>query len=329
MAILRDVRCRRRRRLLISAVPGVAALFVACGTGSAPGAADATRTTATLSATPPTPTPTPTRTPTEQPTAAPPTATKHTRVTARPASTAPSTTLRRLTDLVASGGPGSTSVAALDVRTGRRVTAGARSGMYTASLVKLQFLESLLLVRQSRDSTGLSDAEVQTLRAMITQSDNGAAETAFWDVGGRPGVVGAERPLGLSTQLTVPGPEDFWGLTQSSAAEQLVLLRNLVESSSPLHQPSRRLALSLMGDVEADQAWGVSAAASPGTEPAVKNGWLDIDDDGGRWAVTSAGVLAVRGHPVLVAVMTQHNSSYEDGVRRVEALARAAVAAVR
>ena len=57
-----------------------------------------------------------------------------------------------------------------------------------------------------------------------------------------------------------------------------------------------------MADVEADQRWGVSAAADKDTDVDNKNGWLSIDDsngpgetDDGRWAVTSVGIIRVHG----------------------------------
>ena len=69
-------------------------------------------------------------------------------------------------------------------------------------------------------------------------------------------------------------------------------------------------------------------AATSG-HPAVKNGWSGVGTDNGLWAVNSLGVVTVHGHTVLMAVMTQHNSSYASGITRVERLVRAAAAAVR
>jgi hypothetical protein len=232
----------------------------------------------------------------------------------------------RLADLVADRSPSSTSVAALDVTTGASVHVGASSGMTTASIVKVQLLESLLLKHQ-RAGTELSDSEVDTVTAMIEHSDNGAAETTFWDVGGRDAVVDLESALGLSKTKTVPGSDDYWGLTTTSAQQQLVLLNNLVSAQSPLTAANRHFVLGLMRNVEADQTWGVPVAASSGTT-AVKNGWLAVTDDSDLWAVNSIGVLTVHGDTVLVSVMTQHDSSFDGGVDRVQTLAKAAVAAL-
>jgi len=218
-------------------------------------------------------------------------------------------------------------VAAVNLDTGAAADVGATSGMTTASVVKLQLLETLLLEHQASGTT-LTDAEDDAATAMIEHSDNDAAESVFWYDGGRATIVSHEAALGLSTTLTVPGSDDYWGLTTTSAAQQLVLLHDLVDSGSPLDAKSRAYALGLMREVEADQAWGVSAAADHGTDTALKNGWLGVDDDGGRWAVNSVGVVTVDGDTLLIAVMTQHDDDYASGVSRVETLARAAAAAV-
>lgn len=236
----------------------------------------------------------------------------------------PFVALRRL---VGSQPPGSVSVAAYDVGTGRRLVAGARRNMITASVVKLEFLETLLL-RHQNNGEPLTAGEADDVRAMIENSDNGAADHVYWDDDAGTGLVAAEPALGLSTRLTLPRGDDYWGLSTTSAPEQLVLLRDLVDRDSPLDAASRHYALSLLRSVDADQRWGVPAAGDTGTSYAVKNGWLAIDDDADRWAVNSDGVITVGGHVLLVSVMTQHDQTFDDGVALVETLARAAAAAV-
>jgi beta-lactamase class A len=250
---------------------------------------------------------------------------------ASPTTSAPATETsqrKALARLVDSYSAGSVSVAALDTTTGTTVQAGAASGMYTASVAKVQLLETLLLEHQQA-GTSLSDEEEETAESMIEHSDNEAADSIFWDVGGRASVVAAEAKLGISSTTTVPGSGELWGLTRTSAADQLTLLTNLTSPTSPLDAASRSYALDLMRDVEADQRWGTPAAADSGTDFAVKNGWLSLtDEDGGRWAVNSLGVLTVKGHTMLIAVLTQHNESESDGIALVQSLAEAAAAAV-
>jgi hypothetical protein len=221
--------------------------------------------------------------------------------------------------------PGSVSVAAYDVASGHQVAVGATRGMLTASLVKLEFLETLLL-RHQRAGTALSDGERADAQAMIENSDNGAADDIYWDDAAGTGLDAAERPLGLSPKLTKPRGDDFWGLSTTSAPEQIALLKDLVLHGSPLSPANRRYALNLMENVEADERWGVPVVADKHSTYAVKNGWLAIDDDGGRWAVNSDGIVQVDGGQLLISVMTQHDESMQDGVTLVQRLARAAAA---
>jgi len=145
----------------------------------------------------------------------------------------------------------------------------------------------------------------------------------------RYGCSGQDRHDAGSASRTVPGPNDQWGLTITSAEQQRILLDNLISARSPLTRASRHYAMSLMQSVDSDQRWGVPVVADKGTTAAVKDGWLAVADDGDLWTVNSVGVVTVHGHTVLVAVMTQHEDSYSSGIARVETLAAATVAAVQ
>ena len=317
------------RRTAVLAVSGVAVLAVAGGvavvslrapSSSAARPVDAAAPPTSATTPEPAATPTPVTTPTPTPVTTPTPTPVTTPAVASPAVAA-------LTHLVTTRSDSSTSVAALDLTTGARVTAGATSGMTTASAVKVQLLETLLLEHQD-SGTSLTASELSEATAMIEHSDNDAAEAVFDFDGGRSAIKSHEHTLGLSTTLTVPGDDDYWGLTTTGAAQQLVLLHNLVDPDGPLDADSRALALRLMRNVEADQTWGVPAAATSGS-PAVKNGWLNITDDDNLWAVNSLGVVTVRGDTVLIAVLTQHDESYDSGKQRVANLVKAAATAVR
>jgi hypothetical protein len=223
---------------------------------------------------------------------------------------------------------GSISVAALNTRTGEKFTAGQSSGMWTASAYKLFVLETLLL-QQGGPLTGYDAGEAEP---MIENSDNAAGYDLFLAAGGNAGLSAAASRFGM--HHTVPGASDPT-FTRTSASDFLILVRNLVDRHSPLTPAARRYALNLMADVEADQRWGVSAAADKDTQFYIKNGWLSIDDsngpgetDDGRWAVTSVGVIKCRHQQLLMAVFTEHQPDMGTGVRLVEKLARAIAPAV-
>ncbi|MDT4911576.1 MAG: hypothetical protein QOC66_704 [Pseudonocardiales bacterium] len=223
---------------------------------------------------------------------------------------------------------GSVSVAATNLDTGQTYSFGATGGMVTASIVKLDLLEVQLLQHQRAGATLDADEDADAV-AMIEHSDNSAAESVFEDIGGRDALDAANPDLGVSTTSTVPGQSDYWGLTTTSAQDQVVLLRNLAAAgSSPLSAAARSYALKLLRNVESDQAWGAPAAADPDTSVAVKNGWLGVDDDGGRWAVNSDALITVNGDLIAISVLTQHDDDEQSGITLVEALAGIAADAV-
>lgn len=238
---------------------------------------------------------------------------------------AATTPRQRLTALLNQRSKSASSVSIVDVTARRTLTVGSASGMVTASIVKLELLETVLVIAQSRHR-GLTAAERRHLVPMIEHSSNADADWVSTHVGGRPGVGGWEHKLGLRRSVTVIGTQGHWGLTTTNAGQQIALLHNLVDAHSPLTAANRAYALHLMRSVERDQRWGVPPLATSGT-PANKNGWVNIVHDHNYWAVNSIGVVTVRKHQLLVAVLTQHNHGFAAGKRRVAQLARAAVAA--
>jgi Beta-lactamase enzyme family len=219
---------------------------------------------------------------------------------------------------------GSVSVSATNLTTGATFSWGAGSGMVTASVVKLDTLETLLLQHQTSGQP-LSSEEQDEATEMIENSDNDAADSLWDDVGSDAAVTSANKTFGLTA--TVAGTDDYWGLTTTSAADQVTLLKQLVGRSA-LTAASQTYTLGLMRSVESDQVWGVSAVADPDTSTALKNGWLAIDDDSDLWAVNSVGLVTVHGQQIALAIMTQHQSDEATGIDLVQRLAAATVTAV-
>ena len=219
---------------------------------------------------------------------------------------------------------GAVSVSETDLTTGVSFMWGASSGMVTASVVKLDILETMLLQHQQAGTT-LSDSEDDDASEMMEDSDNDAADDLWNDVGSDPAITAANKTLGLTA--TVAGTDDYWGLTTTSAADQVKLLKELAGPSA-LDAASQSYALGLMRSVESDQDWGVSAVADANTQTALKNGWLNITDDNDLWAVNSVGLVTVHGQQIALAVMTQHQPDEDTGIDLVQKLAAAAITAV-
>lgn len=251
-------------------------------------------------------------------------ATASSRPPTRSSSARPQLTVQQLgANLRSLFGPAdSFSVAGYDLTTGHSIAAGAGAGMTEASVVKLDILQTALY----RQQAGL-DLNEDDVEAMIEHSDNAAADRVYARAGRNSALQQYNDTVGLShTQLD---PDGLWGLSTTAATDELTLLKQLVSSRSPLTAASRGYALQLMGSVEADQRWGISAAADPGASSQLKNGWLNIDRDNGLWAVNSVGLTTSGGHKVLLAVLSQHQPDFQTGVSRVAAAAKQLAAALR
>ncbi|MFI7385686.1 serine hydrolase [Streptomyces sp. NPDC049813] len=225
---------------------------------------------------------------------------------------------------VAAGHAGEVSVAIFDEAAGTGAAYASGDGTYdTASIVKVDILAALL-VRAQDEGRALTAQEKTHATAMIRTSDNAAA-TAVWDaLGGTDGLNAANARLGLTGTTGGDGP--LWGLTQTTAADQIVLLRQVFGAGDGvLSAASRAYVRELMGSVADDQAWGVSAAGPAGCE--LKNGWLRRSTTE-LWDINSIGRVRVAGARYLVAVLSHGSTTKEGGVALVEAVAKAAVAVV-
>ncbi|MDC2952613.1 serine hydrolase [Streptomyces heilongjiangensis] len=221
------------------------------------------------------------------------------------------------------------SVAVLDMESGATAVHG--DGLFeTASIVKVDILAALLLRAQDADRA-LTAREMAYAATMIRDSDNTAA-TALWEsIGRAEGLDAANERFGLTR--TEGGDGLYWGLTRTTAADQLVLLGQVFgdDDESELSAASRTYVRRLMGQIAAGQDWGVSAAAADGSAGsstgagfALKNGWLPRTATG-LWVINSVGRVTVDGRDRLVAVVSHGNTTKAKGIALVEAAARAGV----
>lgn len=209
------------------------------------------------------------------------------------------------------------SVAVLDRRTGARYAYRGKEKYETASIVKVQVLACLLLDAQD-DERELTAEEKRLAGLMIRISDNDATTALFGRLGRVAAISRCNKRLGLAATTV----SSSWGLTRTTVEDQVKLLAELVDPKGPLDADSREFAHALMTTVDNDQDWGVSAAAEPGETIALKNGWLDRPNEGGRWAVNSVGrITGDDGTDVSVSVLSHGNATEEAGQKLVEDVA--------
>ncbi|MDF4249492.1 serine hydrolase [Streptomyces sp. WMMB303] len=215
-----------------------------------------------------------------------------------------------------------------------RVARGADEVFVAASVMKVHLLAALALRVQGALGHRAREVTAQErawAAAMIERSDNAAANALWQATGGAPGVTAAGRLLG--TVRTRAAPDGRWGLSTTTAGDQLALLR-AVHGRGPhgevLAPWARLWVRHLMSRVVTEQRWGVTAAADPGDETPgvpqseVKNGWLPRTATG-LWVISSVGRVTAAGRPWLLAVLSDGHPTRQEGVAAVERAARAAV----
>jgi beta-lactamase class A len=186
----------------------------------------------------------------------------------------------------------------------------------SASVVKVTILGALLRKAQDQHRQ-LTRTEAALTKAMITQSDNDAA-SALWAEVGRSYLQQFLDLAGMTD--TFLGPGQAWGLTQITAADEVLLLRLLQDKNPVLDTSARDYALSLMARVIPSQRWGVTADAPAGLTAHVKNGWLPLAPDG--WRINSIGCFTGHGGGYSIVILTQDNPTMAYGITTIEAIAR-------
>lgn len=209
--------------------------------------------------------------------------------------------------------PSTVSVAVYDARSGATYSYRGPAAYDTASIVKVQVLGTLLRQAAAQQRT-LTAGERSLASLTIRNSDNDAT-TQLWNrVGGGAAVAAFDRSLGLAS--TVPGPGGYWGLTTTTATDQLRLLRNMAYGSTVLSSTDRAYVRSLMGSVVSWQRWGVSGGVPAGVTVELKNGWLPRATHG--WRVHSIGHVQGQGRDCVLAVLSQDDATMDVGVQTLQ-----------
>ena len=181
----------------------------------------------------------------------------------------------------------------------------------TASIIKVDILETLL----HRSRGALSYSAKVTAAGMIDDSDNDDANDLWNADGGGTGVAAYNRLAGLTQ--TAPNIAGYWGLTLTSAADQIKLLTELAYPSRALTAGSRRYALALMEHITPGQNWGVSGGVPRNVTVALKNGWLPTGGYG-SWEINSIGWVRGDRRDYLIAVLTAHDPGEQYGIDTIE-----------
>ena len=219
---------------------------------------------------------------------------------------------------------GTVVAAVSDVSTGRTWTLGPPRPQAEASIVKLDILETLY-ARQGGPA-GLPAGDQALAQQMMEDSDNSAATSLWNDVGGSATIQSFNAAAGLtrtasSSCVTCPGfAWPGWGLSTTTPADQITLLRQLVKPSTLLTDEQRRAALQFMENVDPSQRWGITGGVPSRATVAVKDGWLPLDSASTDWQINSIGWVSGSGRDYLMAVLTTGNPTEQYGIDTINGL---------
>lgn len=198
----------------------------------------------------------------------------------------------------------------------------AVAGYENASTVKLAILTAL--VERAGPAGVLPPGERRSVTPMISVSDNAAASRLWASLGSAAGMRGFYDRLGMAD--TTAGPGGRWGLTRTTAADQLKLLREIAYPGELLSEAGRATVAGFLRGVIASQRWGLTGGVPDHVAVELKNGWLPYD---GGWVVNSIGHVYGDGRDYVMAVYTRDSPSMAVGIDTVEGLSALAWQAAR
>jgi hypothetical protein len=192
---------------------------------------------------------------------------------------------------------------------GRLRGVGEHRHYHAASVVKALLLAAELR-RLADTEAPLGSAIEAELEAMITYSDNAAADAVYARVGDDP-----LREHALSLGMEDFEVSGYWGNAIVSAADVALLFANLERAMPGRYE---RFGSSVLGSIVAEQSWGI---------PRVAPGRWSVRFKGG-WRTTSSGQLVHQAAALrdgagerAVAVLTDGQSSMAAGIASVEGVA--------
>jgi beta-lactamase class A len=204
------------------------------------------------------------------------------------------------------------TAAVFDAVSGRTYSYRAGLRVDTASVIKVAIMAAVLR-KAELAGRPLTSTESALMTKMIEASDNDAA-TDLWDeIGARDGMTAFLKTAGLIQ--TVTDPAGHWGLTQTSALDQVELMKDLVFPSSLLDAPSQAYGLGLMKNVIPEDDFGVSDGVPDDVTVALKNGWLPTGD--ADWIVNSVGYVQGSGRSYLIAILSVGSPTFDYGVQTI------------
>ncbi|MDA8046111.1 MAG: hypothetical protein M0Z30_12880 [Actinomycetota bacterium] len=195
--------------------------------------------------------------------------------------------------------PETVTAAVEDLNTGAVYTYDPGLSLVLGSTVKVQILGTLLAGAQAQHRW-LTPTEISEATAMIEISDNADGQALFDEVGGAGPIQAWDDSIGMTDSYVFPN----WGLSTSSALDELTLLKIYAEPNRFLSDPYRLFGLDLLRNVELSQIFGINVGPPESGVQAVKTG--RIPEVGAHNAI---GWIEADGRNYLIASLVQWGPS--------------------
>ena len=182
--------------------------------------------------------------------------------------------------------------------------------LYPAASVVKSMLLAAEMRRLKHDEAPIDSETDSLLRAMITASDNSAADAIYARVGDA-GLNAVATRAGM-TRFTVAG---HWGNAQIAAGDMALFFADL---DRQFPRDRREYAEGLLGSVIESQRWGIPVAAGDDWAVRLKGGWLPD-----HALVHQAAELRERNgsRALAIVVLTDEQPSFAYGVETVQGTA--------
>jgi len=197
----------------------------------------------------------------------------------------------------------------LDLNTGLTYNFNPGPSLVMASTFKVQILGTLL--SETQYSGGPTPAEKALAVPMIEISDNADGQALFDLVGGAPAIQAWDNSIGMTDTSAYTN----WGLSTSSAPDQIRLLETYVEPNRFLTNASRAYGLYLLNNVDPHQVFGINAGPTPGSVIAAKTGRIPAVG-----CINDIGWVDGDGRDYLMVVLVQEAPSDAEGLLAMNAV---------
>ncbi|MEI6709993.1 MAG: hypothetical protein WCL17_03320 [Actinomycetota bacterium] len=185
---------------------------------------------------------------------------------------------------------------------------------HAASVAKVDLMAAYLYQLQLHNQEP-SQSDYSKLVGMIEFSNNEDAAYFYRLVGLCQGLTKFNSliPLESTTPVCPHGSIYGWGITNTTALDQLKVMSLFSGPNAILVSSSRILGLNLMRHISAGDTWGVSTGPLSQSEVAFKNGWSPLTSNS-DWQINSIGWVNSQNRNYDVAIMTSHAPSFSYGV---------------